>query len=77
VRRLLYLAQIKVKIKMFTVNKYESNIGSFGSKTGPKETTVTNYSKNWAGMKYNINGGGRDTYIYNDNGGFAAMHGPR
>ena len=56
---------------MFTVNKYESNYG------GPKETTVTNFNKNFAGIKYNTNGGGRDTYIYNSNGGFAAMHGPR
>ena len=26
---------------------------------------------------YKQNGGGRDTYIFNDNGGFASMHGPR
>lgn len=64
---------------MFTVNKYEAtNIGQFGVKAGaPKETSVTNFNKNWQGLKYNINGSGRDTYIYNDNGGNAAMHGPR
>lgn len=64
---------------MFTVNKYETNYGHFGStgKAAPKETTVTNFSKNWQGLKYHINGSGRDTYIYNDNGGNAAMHGPR
>ena len=28
-------------------------------------------------MMYKINGGGRDTYIYNDNGGFNKMHQPR
>ena len=29
------------------------------------------------GIHYNPNGGGRDTYIYNDNGGFADMKKPR
>lgn len=62
---------------MFTVNKYEANFKALGSKMAPRETTVTNFNKTHAGIKYNINGGGRDTYIYNDNGGFAAMHGPR
>lgn len=62
---------------MFSANKYESSFGAFGSKTGPRETTVTNFNKNFAGIKYNMNGGGRDSYIYNDNGGFAAMHNPR
>lgn len=62
---------------MFSINKYESNFKALGSKTGPRETTVTNFNKSHAGIKYNINGGGRDTYIYNDNGGFAAMHRPR
>ena len=62
---------------MFTVNKYESVFKPLGSKTGPKETSVTNFNRSHAGIKYNINGGGRDTYVYNDNGGFNAMHGPR
>lgn len=55
---------------MYTVNKYVSN-------TAPRETTHTGFTRSFAGMKYNINGGGRDTYIYNDNGGFNSMHGPR
>jgi hypothetical protein len=51
---------------MFTVNKYAS--------PGPsKETTHTSYTRSIAGLKYNINGSGRDTYIYNDQGGFGAM----
>lgn len=29
------------------------------------------------GIHYNPNGGGRDTYIYNDNGGFGLMKEPR
>ena len=62
---------------MFTVNKYETGYPQFGHKTNPKETTVTNFSKNWQGLKYHINGSGRDTYIYNDNGGNAAMYSPR
>jgi len=62
---------------MFTVNKYETGYGQFGSKASPKETSVTNFNKNWQGLKYNINGSGRDTYIYNDNGGFGAMFRPR
>ena len=49
---------------MSSANKYESSYGSFAGKTGMR-------------MKYPINGGGRDSYIYNDNGGFCAMHGPR
>lgn len=62
---------------MFNVNKYESGFAPFGSKTRTKETSVTNFSKNWAGLRYPINGGGRDTYIYNDNGGNGAMYVPR
>lgn len=50
--------------------------------SGPKfakvnETTHTNYNRTFAGMKYNINGGGRDTYIYQDNGGFRTRYEPR
>ena len=62
---------------MFTVNKYETNYGQFGSKQAPKETSVTNFTKNWQGLRYHINGSGRDTYIYNDNGGNNAMYSPR
>ena len=59
---------------MFNVNKYESSFAPMGSKTGLRETSVTNFTNNWAGLRYQINGGGRDTYIYNDNGGNGAMH---
>ena len=62
---------------MFTVNKYESSYGQFGSKQAPKETTITNFNRKYAGMKYHINGGGRDTYVFNDNGGFNVMYRPR
>ena len=48
---------------MFTVNRYESVQRNFGSNAASPETTVTNFANNWSGMKYNINGGGRDTYI--------------
>jgi len=55
---------------MFTVNKYTS--------PGPsKETTHSNYIRSIAGLKYNINGTGRDTYIYNDQGGFGVMYSPK
>ena len=61
---------------MFGVNvNKQQPLSNFNS--GKKETTVTNYNKNWHDMRYKTNGGGRDTYIYNDNGGFNAMHGPR
>ena len=60
---------------MFSVTKYNSMKGSF---VIPKqETTHTNFNRKFADMMYKINGGGRDTYIYNDNGGFNNMHGPR
>ena len=62
---------------MFTVNKYESSGGQFGSSKPVKETTRTNFNKNFAGISYGINGTGRDTYIYNDNGGFGTMYRPR
>ena len=51
---------------MFSVNKYESSYPQFGSKHAPKETSTTNYNRKYAGMKYHINGGGRDTYVYNN-----------
>ena len=62
---------------MFTVNKYESGYPQFGSTHSPKETSVTSFNKNWHGIRYSINGSGRDTYIYNDNGGFGSMYKPR
>ena len=54
--------------------KYNSTKGSFHI---PNDTTHTNFNRKFADMMYKINGGGRDTYIYNDNGGFNKMHGPR
>lgn len=41
------------------------------------ETTRTNFQRSDADLRYHINGGGRDTYIYQDNGGFNAMHNAR
>ena len=41
------------------------------------ETTRTNFQRTDADLRYHINGGGRDTYIYADNGGFHALHRPR
>ena len=40
-------------------------------------TTVSQvHTANVCPIKYNCNGTGRDTYIYNDNGGFAVPHTP-
>lgn len=60
---------------MFSVTKYNSTKGSF--LIPHAETTHTNFNRKFADMMYKVNGGGRDTYIYNDNGGFNHMHGPR
>ena len=38
---------------------------------------MTGFTKNWRSLAYQINGSGRDTYIYNDNGGFNSMFKPR
>ena len=62
---------------MFSANKYELSKGQFGSSKAPPETNVTTFTNNWHGLKYNINGTGRDTYIYNDNGGFNSTYKPR
>ena len=62
---------------MFTVNKYESGFVPFGSKTQARETSKTNFTKNWAGLRYHVGGNGRDTYIFNDNGGNSIMNKPR
>lgn len=62
---------------MFQVNKYTSTHATTFGNHPVKETTTTNYNRKYAGMMYNVSGNGRDTYIYNDNGGFNAMHGPR
>ena len=59
---------------MYSVNKYEPGFSQLGSSRPPKETNTTSFNRSYAGMRYQINGGGRDTYIYNDNGGFASMH---
>ena len=64
---------------MFSANKYETtNRSTFGVKSGlPKETTNTNYNHNLHGLNYRVGGGGRDTYIFNDNGGFTSLNRPR
>ena len=62
---------------MFTVNKYTSTYTSGFGQQPARETTHTNFNRKFAGLMYNISGNGRDTYIYNDNGGFAALHQPR
>ena len=63
---------------MFTVNKYESGFTTIANKGNPPpETSVTSFNKNWHGLKYNINGSGRDTYISLDNGGFNLLYSPR
>ena len=60
---------------MFGISKYNSTKGSFAL---PAESTATQYChRKFADMMYKTNGGGRDTYIYNDNGGFNKMHAPR
>ena len=41
------------------------------------EVTHTSFANKMADVMYHINGSGRDTYIYNDNGGFNEMHRPR
>ena len=63
---------------MFSANKYETGISQFGLKAGQaKETRHTNFNHNLNGLSYRVGGGGRDTYIFNDNGGFSSMHKPR
>ena len=62
---------------MFSANKYESGYGQFGSSKAVPETSVTNFTNNWHGLRYKVNGGGRDTYIHMDNGGFNSMYKPR
>ena len=60
---------------MFSATKYNSTKGAFAL---PEESTKTTYGhRKFADVMYKINGGGRDTYIFNDNGGFNKMHGPR
>ena len=63
---------------MFGMNKYETGSRQFnGVTTHMNETTRTNFKRTDADLRYHNNGGGRDTYIYADNGGLAAMHRPR
>ena len=60
---------------MFGMNKYETGSRHFNGATAHmSETTRNNFVKNHADLRYHINGGGRDTYIYNDNGGFNQMY---
>ena len=60
---------------MFGPNKYDTGSRHFnGVTTHQSETTRNNFVRNHADLRYHINGGGRDTYIYNDNGGFGAMY---
>ncbi len=60
---------------MFSANKYETGMREFGHKGGlVKETRHTNFNHNLNGLSYRVGGGGRDTYIFNDNGGFSSMH---
>jgi nitrous oxidase accessory protein NosD len=44
---------------------------SFGFKNN--ELTKSMYASKMADVMYHQNGTGRDTYIYNNNGGFSAM----
>ena len=60
---------------MFSATKYNSTKGSFLIPNN--ETTYTNFNHRVGDIGYKVNGGGRDTYIYNDNGGFSNMHNPR
>ena len=55
--------------------------GDFGSvaaadKRRAGDLTKTDYKTSMVPM-YKTNGGGRDTYIYNDNGGHNSMYSPR
>ena len=63
---------------MFGQSKYETGIRYFNGTTLHKnETTANNFVKNHADLRYHVGGSGRDTYIFNDNGGFGAMYRPR
>ena len=54
---------------------FGSTRGFQGSKGGD-EFTKSRFHNKMADVMYHINGTGRDTYIYNNNGGFAEMHVP-
>ena len=64
---------------MFGMNKYETGNRQFNGVTAHmSETTRTNFKRTDADLRYKINGGGRDTYIFADNGGLSmSMHLPR
>lgn len=53
---------------------HSNSRGFHYSKTS--DLTKTMYCNKMADVMYHINGTGRDTYIFNNNGGFAAMHQP-
>jgi len=56
---------------MFGMGKYETGTRQFnGSTAHMSETTHNNFVRHHADLRYHINGGGRDTYIFADNGGF-------
>lgn len=60
---------------MFGMNKYETGSRQFnGVSTHMSENTRTNFKRTDADLRYHNNGGGRDTYIYADNGGLSTMH---
>ena len=52
-------------------------MNTFANQTGaPQDYNRINLMRD-RGIIYNPNGTGRDTYIYNNNGGFAVMKSPR
>ena len=62
---------------MFASTKYNTSKGE-GNFYTQKETTHSNFNRRQvADMMYKVNGGGRDTYIYNDNGGNCHYNGPQ
>jgi hypothetical protein len=48
----------------------------FGSPTKQSDDLTRTQMIRDRGVVYKTDGSGRDTYIYNDNGGFSIMHGP-
>ncbi len=62
---------------MFPAKKSYQPISTFaGSPSAPKDFDRKNMMRD-RGIIYQANGSGRDTYIYNDSGGFNKMKEPR
>ena len=56
-------------------HKAYQHIGNHHGSGG--ETSGITFNKMYGDPIYKNNGGGRDSYIYLNNGGFAQPHGPR